>query len=91
MLDYSAEGWDNFFDSLDYEEFAVEAMSMFPDLVMANNPTKKRPEKVDFWQSNWGVMILHPDVRDPGTKLGKLFRRRFRVPFFIFENTILSI
>ena len=81
---YSDSSWNTFFDELDYESCADEAVRLFPDLILAP-VTKKRPLKEDFWLSNWGILILHPDVRDPSTPLAKLFRRRFRVPFPIFK------
>jgi len=85
---YSDSSWNEFFEQLDYESCAEEAARLFPDLVLT--PTsKKRSLKINFWSSNWAALILHPDVRDPSTKLAKLFRRRFRVPFPIFEGIIL--
>ena len=35
--------------------------------------------------STWGRMLTDPRTQDPGNKRGKLFRRRLRVPFPIFE------
>jgi hypothetical protein len=85
---YSDSSWNEFFEQLDYESCAEEAARLFPDLVLT--PTsKKRSLKINFWSSNWAALILHPDVRDPSTKLAKLFRRRFRVPFPIFKGIIL--
>ena len=39
----------------------------------------------DWWNTNWGKMLKHENIRDPETREGKEFRRRFRVPapFFL--------
>jgi hypothetical protein len=31
-----------------------------------------------YWGSNWGQMLRDPTVNDPSSRLGKLFKRRFR-------------
>ena len=38
----------------------------------------------NFAQTNWGKFILDPAVQDPYSRQGKLFRRRFRVPYVLF-------
>ena len=42
----------------------------------------------NFWDTPWGKLIQHPDVRDPATKTGKIFRRRFRLPFPLFNHLV---
>lgn len=39
----------------------------------------------DYSLTKWGKMIKHPDVNNVRSKIGRLFRRRFRVPFPLFE------
>ena len=39
-------------------------------------------------QSRWGLLISNPLTNDPQSKQGKLFRRRFRVPFPVFLEMI---
>jgi len=39
----------------------------------------------DFDKTPWGILINDNSVKDPESKLGKVFRRRFRVPFILFE------
>jgi hypothetical protein len=34
-------------------------------------------------------MLLNPDVKDPTSYLGKKFRRRFRVPYKLFNDVIV--
>jgi hypothetical protein len=49
-------------------------------------------ERPDYWQSVWGRMLLTDAVRDAGArKGGKRFRRRFRVPFPIFEQLVTMV
>ena len=38
----------------------------------------------DYQEGNWGKFITDPDVKDPLSRKGRLFRRRFRVPFPVF-------
>jgi len=52
---------------------------------------RKRSVKNDFKNTEWMQMINNPDIRDDSSKLGKTFRRRFRVPFVIFDEWILPI
>jgi hypothetical protein len=46
---------------------------------------RQRQEAVNYWSTSWGKLLRHPEVKDVATKTGRLFRRRFRVPFSIFE------
>ena len=47
---------------------------------------EKRP---DYWASNWGKMLIDGRCRMPGDrKGGKRFRRRFRVPYPLFEKLV---
>jgi hypothetical protein len=45
---------------------------------------EKRRFATDYTQTNWGKFIEDPTVADPYSKKGKLFRRRFRVPFLVY-------
>ena len=39
-----------------------------------------------YEDSAWARFLRRPDIKDPGTKDGKLFRRRFRVPYPVFVD-----
>ena len=43
---------------------------------------------IDFWETTWGRMINHPNVMNPRTAEGKKFRRRFRMPFPVFQYLV---
>ena len=43
-----------------------------------------REEQIDFSATNWARFIADPEVNDPQSRKDKLFRRRFRLPHFIF-------
>jgi hypothetical protein len=45
---------------------------------------EKRRFSVDYSQTEWGQLIRDPEVKNPYSKKGKLFRRRFRVPYCLF-------
>ena len=40
---------------------------------------------IDYTKTTWGLLIRNPLVKSPDNQLGKTFRRRFRVPFQLFE------
>jgi hypothetical protein len=43
----------------------------------------------DYWETSWGKLLRNPNTRDISSKEGRLFRRRFRVPFQIFTDVLL--
>ena len=50
-----------------------------------------RTLKRNYWrETNWGQLYINnPEVKDPSTKTARDFRRRFRVPFPIFDEIIV--
>jgi Plant transposon protein len=62
-----------------------------PANVRSPKRKRKSPEarhefhKVDYTKTKWGLLIGNPLVRFPGNRYGKQFRRRFRLPFQLFE------
>jgi Plant transposon protein len=40
---------------------------------------------IDYTKTTWGLLIRNPLVKSRDNQLGKTFRRRFRVPFQLFE------
>ena len=57
----------------------------------ARNRSVKRPLAKNLWGTPWGRMIRDPEVRDPSSRLGRLFRLRFRMPFDLFEEGLLPL
>jgi hypothetical protein len=51
----SNSSWNTFFDELDCDSCAEEAVQLFPDLILTPNG-RKHPLQQDFWSSNWGVL-----------------------------------
>jgi hypothetical protein len=53
---------------------------------------KKRQKRdlstTKFDETAWGKLISRADVHNPRTRLGKLFRRRFRLPFPLFSELV---
>ena len=48
---------------------------------------RMRPTQQDYGNCAWQTLYLdNPDVRNPASDVGKLFRRGFRVPYPIFER-----
>ena len=60
----------------------------------ASNPKKKRRSgglrgpHFDWNQSTWGKMLLDPKIQIVSTREGRLFRRRFRIPFPLFRRLV---
>jgi len=54
--------------------------------------SKKRRKRydthIDFWDTDWGKMITNPNVNNPKTRAGKQFRRRFRMPYPVFQYLV---
>lgn len=48
-----------------------------------------RRSRFDYWESPWGRMLQDENVKDPSTREGKDFRRRFRVPFPVFCKLVM--
>ena len=42
----------------------------------------------EFWESQWGQLISNPNVGNPRTTEGRRFRRRFRLPFPLFQHLV---
>ena len=49
---------------------------------------RKCGARPSYLASNWAQMLLQRQCEDPSSKAGKLFRRRFRVPYPIFANIV---
>ena len=51
-------------------------------------PRKVEPRPI-YSNSTWGQMLINPRVKDPADKKGGvLFRRRFRIPYPMFEQIV---
>jgi hypothetical protein len=74
------------------EEYIVENGEDFVDV---KAPKKRRVARssrlIDFYKTKWGVLLTDPNTRVPNTYQGKLFRRRFRVPFQVFDEVLLPM
>lgn len=59
---------------------------------MSFRKRRRVEEKIfDYSSTKWGKLISHADTRNPTSWRGKLFRRRFRVPFPLFEEVLLPL
>ena len=46
---------------------------------------------VDYWAGPWGKMLKDPNLKLPGTRTERLFRRRFRVPYPVFCTLLAEL
>ena len=87
----------NFTSSTDF--WTVITEDIFQDILEEEKARSKnrkrkrtgRTKKIDYWQTPWGILIKSENVKDIKTKQGKLFRRRFRVPFLLFLNALVPM
>ena len=49
---------------------------------------RESSQAVDLWESEWGKLILNERTQLDWTKEGKIFRRRWRIPFPIFKHIV---
>ena len=65
----------------------------FDKLVGLKNIKKRsrRTFKLNYWDTTWGRLIRSDDIRDPTSYNARLFKRRFRVPFGLFEDIIVPM
>ena len=71
--------------SLFQEPFNLELGISPPRLGRVTRP------RANLWESVWGKMLLHPDIDNPTSRVSKLFRRRFRVPYDLFKNCLVPL
>ena len=75
---------------------SIDGMIFSSNLVRnrETNPLKRKRAKrtrreefvnIDYTKTAWGMMIRNPLVKFPDNRFGKQFRRRFRVPFQLYE------
>lgn len=46
---------------------------------------------VDIWETAWGKMITHRRINNPCSSVAKKFRRRFRIPFSVFDKMLVPL
>ena len=81
---------------IDFTELVAKFITSNPQLFLddeslCSSESKKRhrTEKKSYWESKWGLMIQDPKINNPKSRIAKLFRRRFRVPFRLFNKLIV--
>ena len=82
-----------------------EQMSVFIDTLITQHPylfeadsvpihrkrSVNRPPAKNLRGTPWGRIIRDPEVRDPSSRLGRLFRLHFRMPFDLFEEGLVPL
>jgi hypothetical protein len=74
-------------ESFDEKEFIEEWVRWITHLFDVIPPkieqkrSRKRGPRIDYRQTAWWGMLHNPDVQDPLSRVGKLFRLRFRTPW----------
>ena len=103
-IEIECDDFDTFIDSAEFYEIIIkEAMEMFPDLwddqhiddkqvkQQKEKKKRKRETKYNYFQHEWMMAISNPDIKIETSRTAITFRRRFRVPFSIFDEWIIPI
>ena len=77
---------------IDDETLAAQAIAGFIRTENWRRYSRRVPiERVNLWETGWGRMITDDNITDPTTKVARLFRRRFRVPYLMFRDVIVPM
>lgn len=68
----------------------VEKLKRRADEVDHRTLPRKRPAPTDFTKTLWWQMLQHSNLKIPDSIESKLFTRRFRVPFPVFEDLVAA-
>ena len=83
---------DEFEDDPTLVEFLKAWIDDNEDLFMPEiKKTRRRGRRFNYWDSEWGRLLLDPTIMDPKSPQGLKFRRRFRVPFPLFIEVIIPL
>ena len=55
---------------------------------MKHRASHSRP---NYRESLWSLMLKNPEIVEPSSKVGKQFRRRFTIPFSLFQHIMSKI
>ena len=70
----------------------IEAESDVWESWFDDKKTRRKFEAtVDYDQTKWGKLYMSESTRNPSSREGKLFRRRFRLPFPVFNEVIVPL
>jgi hypothetical protein len=73
------------------------AVALISEILPQRRIIEFKPREVNrrsveqYNESAWGRLLRDPSVRNPLSVKGKLFRRRFRVPFPVFEEILSKL
>jgi hypothetical protein len=48
----------------------------------------KRVRTLDLWETGWGRLILNENIKIPDSYEAKIFRKRFRLPYLLFQRFV---
>ena len=82
--------WKNAINIIEYAIQSGQLYDICAEICDELEPPPKRTRNrqeniIDYTRTNWGKFIRDKHIRDPTSSVGLLFRRRFRVPFILFE------
>lgn len=61
------------------------------DVEYKEKKIRLRSSKCKLMETTWMRLIHNPNTYDPSSYEGKLFRRRFRVPFDLFKDKLVPM
>jgi hypothetical protein len=81
VVEYFTNNLDDFIDSSSDDD----------DLLVKKRKRDGRTKKLDFSTTAWGLMLADESINDSSSRNGKLFRRRFRIPYPLFNEILVPL
>ena len=61
------------------------------DVENSSEKFRIRPPQFDYFSTPWMRMLRDPHIIDENSRQAKLFRLRFRTPFLMFRDFLMSM
>ena len=91
MNTYSKFSYSNYIDDDTFLKIIVSSLYQKGYLTKKKKgkSRKKTPCPFSYWCSQWGLLLNNPQTMDILSYEGRLFRRRFRLPFPVFKEILI--
>jgi hypothetical protein len=80
-------------EEVEFEELLRSNPSLLYEIYQRSGKQKvpvprNREEKPNLWESSFGILLNAPEIEDPSSKYGRLFRTRYRLPYILFRHLV---
>ena len=70
---------------------AEDPIFFYSDVENSSEKFRIRPPQFDYFSTRWMGMLRDPHIIDENSRQAKLFRLRFRTPFLMFRDFLMSM